>query len=399
MDSDVDNITCLNMTTVQGVKSAVAGMDFTLQAMWVLLFSGMLFIAISGNTMVIWSVIAHRRMRTVTNYFLVNLSLSDLVMSIFNCIFNFISMMNNDWTFGTRYCTINNYLANVSVAASVFTLTGITIDRHLAIIKPLKPRMSKASAQLIIGGIWALSFLIGSPCLVYSTTITHKASGLTACILQWPDGYSGVSTLDYIYNLIFFLVTYLIPIAAMICCYTTMGRELWGSKTIGELTQRQIDSIRSKRKVVRMFILIVLVFGLCWLPYHSYFIYVHHRRDLVYSKYIQHVYLGFYWLAMANAMLNPLIYYCMNQRFRDYFRMAICEWDCRLGLCDDPLQADGGETPPPIKRCSHSYSRSGGTRLCQLALSQADCRDTKLYENAVSQMPLMRNSPIWNKWT
>ena len=37
---------------------------------------------------------AHRRMRNVTNYFLVNLSMADLMMSCLNTIFNFIFMKN-----------------------------------------------------------------------------------------------------------------------------------------------------------------------------------------------------------------------------------------------------------------------------------------------------------------
>lgn len=35
----------------------------------------------------------------------------------------------------------------------------------------------------------------------------------------------------------------------MIVCYTIMGRVLWGSQSIGEHTQRQIESIKSKKKV------------------------------------------------------------------------------------------------------------------------------------------------------
>jgi hypothetical protein len=49
--------------------------------------------------------------------------------------------------------------------------------------------------------------------------------------------------------LVLFIVTYVVPMSAMAGCYTAMGRELWGSRSIGEMTQRQIDSIRSKRKV------------------------------------------------------------------------------------------------------------------------------------------------------
>lgn len=73
---------------------------------------------------------AHRRMRTVTNYFLVNLSVSDLMMALLNCIFNFIFMLNSHWPFGSFYCTVNNFVANVTVAASVFTLVAISIDRY-----------------------------------------------------------------------------------------------------------------------------------------------------------------------------------------------------------------------------------------------------------------------------
>jgi tachykinin receptor 3 len=41
----------------------------------------------------------------------------------------FVVFVGSDWQFGRSYCTINNFVANVTVAASVFTLTGISIDR------------------------------------------------------------------------------------------------------------------------------------------------------------------------------------------------------------------------------------------------------------------------------
>lgn len=63
-----------------------------------------------------------------------------------------------------------------------------------------------------------------------------------------------------------------------------------------------------------MFILVVTYFTFCWLPYHGYFIYAYHYNDIVAASYVQHVYLGFYWLAMSNAMVNPIIYYWMNNR-------------------------------------------------------------------------------------
>ncbi|KAI5646584.1 7 transmembrane receptor (rhodopsin family) domain-containing protein [Phthorimaea operculella] len=325
---------------------------------WLCLFKGKLVIAIGGNAIVIWIVTAHRRMRTVTNYFLVNLSFADLMMASLNCLFNFIYMLHSDWVFGVRYCQLSNFIANVTVAASVFTLTGISFDRYQAIVRPMRPRMSKTCSLIMIACIWISGMLLAVPCLLYSTTKEYKSKGTlkTACLLSWPDGLPDVSYMDFIYQVLFFVVTYAVPMLGMTFFYSAMGRVLWGSKSIGELTQRQVDSIRSKRKVVKMFILVIVIFGICWLPYQSYFIYTHFNPSILYMKYVQHVYLGFYWLAMANAMVNPIIYYWMNAKFRSYFRTAImCFWRSTIIRRKRPLPA----SPPDCASQSGSRSRSG----------------------------------------
>lgn len=51
------------------------------------------------------------------------------------------------------------------------------------------------------------------------------------------------------YNVVFMFLTYFLPIGAMTFTYATVGVELWGSQSIGECTQRQLDNIKSKRKV------------------------------------------------------------------------------------------------------------------------------------------------------
>lgn len=51
------------------------------------------------------------------------------------------------------------------------------------------------------------------------------------------------------YNIVFLAFTYGIPMVVMIICYSIMGRELWGSQSIGENTERQTESVKSKKKV------------------------------------------------------------------------------------------------------------------------------------------------------
>ena len=65
-----------------------------------------------------------------------------------------------------------------------------------------------------------------------------------------------------------------------------------------------------------MFAVVVTIFMVCWAPYHMYFIYSYHNPNITKIPYISHIYLAFYWLAMSNTCVNPIIYYWMNRRFR-----------------------------------------------------------------------------------
>ncbi|XP_033316654.1 tachykinin-like peptides receptor 86C isoform X2 [Bombus bifarius] len=134
----------------------------------------MLLVATGGNVIVIWIVLAHQRMRTVTNYFLVNLSVADLMMSLLNCVFNFIFLLNSDWPFGVAYCTINNFVAHVTVSSSVLTLVTISFDRYMAIMRPLKHHMSRKKTIMIVFLIWVISSTLAVPCLLYSTTESRR---------------------------------------------------------------------------------------------------------------------------------------------------------------------------------------------------------------------------------
>ncbi|KAH8341826.1 hypothetical protein KR059_001037 [Drosophila kikkawai] len=330
------------------------------KTIWAIIFGLMMFVAIAGNGIVLWIVTGHRSMRTVTNYFLLNLSIADLLMSSLNCVFNFIFMLNSDWPFGSIYCTINNFVANVTVSTSVFTLVAISFDRYIAIVHPLKRRTSRRKVRIILVLIWALSCVLSAPCLLYSSIMTkqyYNGKSRTVCFMMWPDGRYPTSMADYVYNLIILVLTYGIPMIIMLICYSLMGRVLWGSRSIGENTDRQMESMKSKRKVVRMFIAIVSIFAICWLPYHLFFIYAYHNNQVASTKYVQHMYLGFYWLAMSNAMVNPIIYYWMNKRFRMYFQRIIC--CCCVGLTRHRF--DSPKSRLTNKNSSHRHTRGGYT--------------------------------------
>ncbi|XP_040067540.2 tachykinin-like peptides receptor 86C [Ixodes scapularis] len=101
------------------------------QLIYGLLFGSMVMVAALGNAIVVWIVLAHRTMRTVTNYFLVNLSIADAMTATFNAIFNLVYMLESHWAFGSTYCVFSNFVANLTVSSSAFTIAAMSIDRYV----------------------------------------------------------------------------------------------------------------------------------------------------------------------------------------------------------------------------------------------------------------------------
>ncbi|KAI1292006.1 Tachykinin-like peptides receptor 86C [Halotydeus destructor] len=316
LDSDGGQILQSCLKDMVGTTPYVSSV--LIQLFWSLLFGAMVSVAVIGNAIVIWIILAHRRMRTVTNYFLLNLAIADLMMAAMNASFNYVFMLHSHWPFGATYCSVNNFIAHLTVFSSVFTITAMSVDRYVAIVKPLRPRMSRKTGIIIISIIWFAGCLVSLPVLLVSTTVSYiypDGGVRTICYLQWPDGVSGASKIDYIFNVVFLITTYVIPVIAMAITYPWMGCVLWRSKTIGEINERQTVAIKTKKRIVRMLVVVVVIFTLCWFPYHLYFLVTYHYRDLVHSSYIQHIYLAIYFIAMSNSTVNPVIYYNMNGRY------------------------------------------------------------------------------------
>ncbi|KAM7423951.1 hypothetical protein PAMA_000351 [Pampus argenteus] len=222
-------------------------------ALWAIAYSLIIMVSITGNVTVIWIILAHRRMRTVTNYFIVNLAFSDVSMATFNTLFNFVYALHNDWYFGLGYCRFQNFFPITAMFSSIYSMAAIAVD-------------------------------------------------------------------SYQYTVI--LLIYVLPLLVMLVTYSIVGQSLWGGHIPGEASDHYHSQITAKRKVVKMMVVVVVTFALCWLPYHVYFILGSFNRDIYKQHYIQQVYLAIFWLAMSSTMYNPIIYCCLNQRFRAGFRHA-----------------------------------------------------------------------------
>lgn len=97
--------------------------------LWAIAYSCIVIVSVVGNVTVIWIIMAHKRMRTVTNYFLLNLAFAEASMSAFNTVINFTYAVHNEWYFGLVYCRFHNFFPIAAVFASIYSMTAIALDR------------------------------------------------------------------------------------------------------------------------------------------------------------------------------------------------------------------------------------------------------------------------------
>ncbi|KAL7855559.1 hypothetical protein AOLI_G00191630 [Acnodon oligacanthus] len=186
----------------------------------------------------------------------------------------------------------------------------------MAIIHPLKPHLSATATKVVIVCIWVLAVVLAFPLCFFSTI--RKLPKRTLCYVAWPRPGED----PFMYHIIVTALVYMLPLVVMGITYTIVGVTLWGGEIPGDSSDNYHGQLRAKRKVVKMMIIVVVTFAICWLPYHVYFLVTGLNKQLVKKKSIQQVYLSVMWLAMSSTMYNPIIYCCLNSRFRAGFKRA-----------------------------------------------------------------------------
>ncbi|XP_032922516.1 substance-K receptor [Catharus ustulatus] len=329
-------------------------------ALWAITYSLIVVTSIVGNVTIIWIILAHRRMRTATNYFIVNLALSDLLMSAFNTIFNFIYASHNVWYFGEEFCRFQNWFPITAVFVSIYSMTAVAAERYVAIIHPFKPRLSAASTRVIIGIIWLVAFGLAFPQCFYAEITMDN--GAMKCIVVWPDDAGSKHQLAY--HIAVIVLIYLLPLMVMFVAYSIIGITLWSSAAPGNYLNRvrYEHQVKAKKKFVKTMVVVVIIFAVCWLPYHIYFILGSFKEDIYQQKYIQQVYLAVFLLAMSSTMYNPIIYCCLNQRFRSGFKLAFRWCPCIKATEKDKLKL----MSPSLYQTTYRKSRTSFNTETQL---------------------------------
>lgn len=206
--------------------------------------------SIIGNGIVCYLVHSATRMRSVTNFFIVNLSVGDMLMTLLCIPFSFISVLVlRYWPFGDIVCRIVSYWQAISVFVSAYTLVAISIDRYMAIMWPLRPRMSKSHAKIIIALVWFIALLTALPILIVST-IEQPNPYYVECERYVCQEAWTVDAHRFYYTMVLMILQYAVPFLVLVYTYARIAVVVWGKKTPGEAENtRDQRMAKSKRKV------------------------------------------------------------------------------------------------------------------------------------------------------
>ncbi|XP_052055503.1 neuropeptide FF receptor 2 [Apodemus sylvaticus] len=295
------------------------------------------FLCMVGNTIICFIVIRNRHMHTVTNFFILNLAISDLLVGIFCMPITLLDNIIAGWPFGSSMCKISGLVQGISVAASVFTLVAIAVDRFRCVVYPFKPKLTVKTAFVMIVIIWSLAITIMTPSAImlhvqeekyYRVRLSshNKTSTVYWCREDWPR-----QEMRRIYTTVLFATIYLAPLSLIVVMYARIGAFLFKPSALctGKQRPEQWHASKKKQKVIKMLLTVALLFILSWLPLWTLMM-LSDYADLSPNKLRIiniYVYPFAHWLAFCNSSVNPIIYGFFNENFRNGFQDAfqICQ--------------------------------------------------------------------------
>ncbi|KAM8806416.1 neuropeptide FF receptor 1 [Eudromia elegans] len=315
----------------------------------------LIFVAcLVGNALVCATVLRGRRMRSVTNVFILNLAVSDLLVGIFCMPTTLVDNLITGWPFGTAVCKMSGLVQGASVSASVFTLVAIAAERFRCIVHPLHGKPTRRQALASVAAIWALALLLMSPSAA-TLTVTREerhfaldarnvAHPLYACWEAWP-----AAGLRRAYTTLLFAHVYAAPLALLVALYARVALALLRAPPAPPAARR-------RARALPMLLAVALVFTLSWLPLWALTLLADYGRLSERQLRLAAVY-AFpfaHWLAFFNSSVNPLIYGYFNENFRRGFREAFrapCA-RARVAAAAAAVPPSDSEPPPPPPRAT-----------------------------------------------
>ncbi|XP_043086095.1 chemokine XC receptor 1-like [Puntigrus tetrazona] len=265
-----------------------------------LFFTAVVVLSCIGNILVLVILALYKGLKSLTNFFILNLAVSDLLFT-FGLPF-WASYYIWGWTFGEAGCKAVKFLFYVGFYSSVLFLTLMTVQRYMAVVHPLSDWERCRCFSLAPFVIWILSGTVALLGSLHSRVMTQSDSQYCEYgTFEWK------SAVAYFQNAFFF-----IAFVIMGYCYGRMLRTITKSQA------------KSDHKTVRITFFIVLLFFIGWAPYNIVMflksLTIHPFTDCDVSIRLDYAYYACRMLAFSHCCINPAILIFVDAKFCNTLR-------------------------------------------------------------------------------
>ncbi|KAM6464617.1 opsin-3 isoform 1-T1 [Liasis olivaceus] len=280
-----------------------------------LLIAAIGFVGLCNNLLVLVVYTKFKRLRTPTNLFLANISLSDLLVSLFGVSFTFLSCLRNHWAWDAAGCMWDGFSNSLFGIVSLMTLTVLAYERYIRVVHARV--VDFAWSWRAITYIWLYSLAwTGAPLLGWNH-YTLELHGL-GCSVDWSSREPG----DTSFVFFFFLGCLVAPLGIVVYCYGHILHTVRTFRRVENLqTVHVIKILRYEKKVAKMCFLMITTFLICWMPYAVVSLLIAYGYGHLITPTVAIIPSFF---AKSNTAYNPVIFIFMSRKFRQCLMQLIC---------------------------------------------------------------------------
>lgn len=216
----------------------------------------------------------------------------------------------------TSWCKDQWQLHNKTQEYVIYEVTTILFYRYIAICFSLQHKMTWKVAKIILVFIWIYSFCLVIPWLLYYRLEKYETRHQVfyICLQDWP-----IENGKRNFFLLLVAVCYIIPLTLIILCYLMIALRVWNRNAPGIFRYSKVIQ-KSKVKVVKMFVIVVVLFALSWLPLYTCFMVLYFDPPEQLSdanSFLLDIAVPIaQWLGQANSGMNPVIYCFFSKAIR-----------------------------------------------------------------------------------
>ncbi|XP_068712002.1 QRFP-like peptide receptor isoform X1 [Montipora foliosa] len=312
----------------QGVGLFIA---LDLQIGMTIVYAIVFLISLLGNTVMIYVIFKTRELRTTTNVLLANMAVADLLITFFTIPYCVIFLyLQNVWfpgIFGDITCKIVQYILALSIAASILTHVFIALERYFCIVWPFKRIDFVKNPKISYSFIWCSSFALMSPYLITYRSQQFPPDEQNYCVVELTH-----LKLLQIYFALVFIFLYVLPLAFIATLYILVCRRLWYHKAPGVRSRAAIQTReRRKRRTVKMLVILVITFAVCWLPAHVMHLLHYFCYDTVLPDLPIAVEMVSFWACHSHSAINPILVTLFNELYQDACRSILRRLSSKSG--------------------------------------------------------------------